>query len=112
MINTILQLFAIIFFPAAISLASTYLGRATISRPGLYFLSTTVVLYVVYTAVFYAIAETLHSSFAFSKPNPAAAVQVRSLTPNLLAFYAKPLLVFIVLTIPIVICLNRVFRKS
>ncbi len=97
-------------FPAGISLASTYLGRATISRTGLYLVSTTVVLYLVYIAVFYAIAETLHGGFAISKPNPAAAVQVRSLTPNLFVFYSKPLLVFLALAIPIVFCLNRLFR--
>jgi len=83
MFNAVFQLLVIMIFPAGISLAATYLGRATISRTGLYLVSTTVVLYLVYIAVFYVIAETLRGGFAISKPNPAAAVQVRSLTPNL-----------------------------
>ena len=90
----------------------TYFGRATISRPGTYFLSATVALYALYIVVFYVFAETLVGGFAFSKPTSAAAVQVRSLTPNLFAFYARPLLIFIVLTIPIVIWIKPLIPKA
>jgi hypothetical protein len=111
MVSAIAQFALIIMLPAALSLALTYLGEGDISRPWLFFLVATVILYIVYVAVFYAIAATLRGGFAISKPDPSSPARVRSLTPNLLIFYAKPLLVFTVLSVPVAFGLVRLFHK-
>jgi hypothetical protein len=111
MASVIVQCAFIIFFPAVVSVGSVYFGRAGVSRPWLFLLVATVVLYAIYVAVFYAVAETLVGGVAISKPDPASSVRVRSLTPNLLIFYAKPLLVFIIVAVPILFGLNRLFHR-
>jgi hypothetical protein len=112
MASVIIQFAFIIFLPALAALGSAYFGRVAVSRPWLFFLVAAVILYVAYVAIFYAVAETLVGGVAISKPDPASAVPVRSLTPNLLIFYAKPLLVFVVVAAPILFVLNRLFHRS
>jgi hypothetical protein len=112
MASGIAQFAFIIFLPAVVSLGSAYFGRAGVSRPWLFFFAAALILYIVYVAIFYAVAETLVGGYAISRPDPASSVQVRSLTPNLLVFYAKPLLMFIVVAAPILFGLHRLFHKS
>jgi hypothetical protein len=112
MASVIVQFAFIIFFPAVMALGSAYFGRVGVSRPWLFFLVATVILYVIYVATFYAVAETLSGWFAISRPDPASPARVRSLTPNLLIFYAKPLLVFIAVAAPTLFGLNRFFHRS
>jgi hypothetical protein len=71
-----------------------------------------VILYIAYVAVFYAVADTLSGGFATSKPDSTSPAQVRSVTPNLLLFHAKPLAVFLIVAVPIVLGLHKVFRKA
>jgi heme/copper-type cytochrome/quinol oxidase subunit 2 len=111
MLPVAIQFALIIFLPAIISAGSGYIGGSGIARPWLYFLVTTVVLYVVYVAIFYALAETISGGFAISRHDPTSSPQVRSSVPNLIAFYAKPLAVFIVAAIPAVIGLNKLFHR-
>ena len=111
MANVILQFAFIIFLPAAVSVGSVYFARGRIARPWWFLLTTTVVLYVAYVALFYLIAAPLYGGFEFSRTGSGSTVEVRSLNPNLLRFYATPLFVFCLVAVPTVIALRRLFRK-
>ena len=69
------------------------------------------VLYVAYVAIFYVVAPPLFGGFEFSRPGGQSTVQVRSMYPNLLRFYAVPLILFLLIAAPIVAALLRLFRK-
>ncbi len=111
MAGIILQFAFIIFLPAVLAVGSMYFARARIARRWWFLLTTAVVLYLVYATLFYVIATPLFGGFEFSKPTAGSTVQVRSLYPNLLRFYATPLLVFFLVAAPIVVALLRLFRK-
>ena len=74
-------------------------------------MTATAALYVVYVAIFYAIAAPLFGGFEFSQPGGKSTVQVQSFYPNLFIFYATPLVVFLFVAAPIVVALLRLFRK-
>jgi hypothetical protein len=111
MAGPIFQFAFITFLPAVLAGGSTYFGRARNARRWWFLLTATAVLYVVYVAIFYAIATPLFGGFEFSRPISEPTVQVRSLYPNLLRFYATPLVVFLLVAAPIVVALLRLFGK-
>jgi hypothetical protein len=111
MSSVILQFAFIVFLPAAVSVGSTYLARQSIARPWWFLLTVTLILYVAYVVLFYLIAAPIVGGFDFSKGKDGSTVQVRSHMPNLLSFYAKPLVVFFFVAVLIVIGLFRLFRK-
>jgi hypothetical protein len=111
MAGIISQFAFIIFMPAVLAGGLTYFTRARLARRWWFLLTAAAILYVVYVAIFYVTAAPLFGGFEFSKPTAESTVQVRSLYPNLLWFYATPLLVFLLVSAPIVVVLLRLFRK-
>ena len=88
-----------------------YFARARITRRWWFLLTATVVLYVAYVVLFNLIAAPLFGGFEFSKPGAGSTVQVRSLYPHLLRFYATPLIVYLLVAAPTVVVLLWLFRK-
>jgi hypothetical protein len=111
MAGIISQFALIIFLPALLAVAAMYFARARITRRWWFLLTATVVLYVTYVVLFSLIAAPLFGGFEFSKPDAGATVQVRSLYPNLLRFYATPLIAYLLIAAPIVLVLLWLFRK-
>ena len=111
MAGVIFQFALIVFLPAVLAGGSMYFSRARLARRWWFLLTATAALYVVYVAIFYAIAAPLFGGFEFSRPSGESTVQVRSMYPNLLIFYATPLVAFLLIAAPIVVVLLRLFRK-
>jgi hypothetical protein len=111
MAGVIFQFALILFLPAVLAAGSMYFSRARLARRWWFLFTASAVLYVVYVAIFYAIAAPLFGGFEFSRPGDESTVQVRSMYPNLLVFYATPLVVFLLIAAPVVVALLRLFRK-
>jgi hypothetical protein len=111
MVSVTLQFLFITLLPGVLAVGTTYFARARIAKPWWFFFAATVLLYVVYVTVFYAVAAPLFGGFEFSRPSAGSTVQVRSMYPNLLRFYVTPLFVFLLVAAPLVIALLRLFRK-
>lgn len=111
MAGIISQFAFIIFLPALLAVGSMYFARARITRRWWFLLTATVVLYVGYVVLFNLIAAPLFGGFEFSKPGAGSTVQVRSLYPNLLRFYATPFTVYLLVAAPSVVALLWLFRK-
>jgi len=111
MAGVIFQFALILFLPAVLAAGSMYFSRERLAGRWWFLLTVTAVLYAVYVAIFYAIAAPLFGGFEFSRPAGDSTVQVRSMYPNLLFFYATPLVVFLLVAAPIVVALLRLFRK-
>jgi hypothetical protein len=111
MAGVILQFAVITLLPAVLAGGLMYFTRARLSRRWWFLLAATAVLYVVYVAIFYVVAPPLFGGFEFSRRGGESTVQVRSLYPNLLRFYATPLVLFLLVAAPIGVALLRLFRK-
>jgi hypothetical protein len=112
MVGTILQLAAILGFPFVVSGTVAYLAWDDLPRPWLYFVVATGVLYVVDWLIFIFLGETITGLFAVAQGDTARTVDSGFTGLVLFKLYAKPLLGFSVLALPILAAIYSVFKRS
>jgi hypothetical protein len=112
MTSIVLQLAAIVVFPLVVSGTVAYFAWADLRRPWLYFVVATGVLYVVYCVTFLYLAESIRGPFSVALGDEAQATGSAFTGLVLLKLYAKPLLGFSVMALPILAGIYAIFRRS
>jgi len=112
MVSIVIQLVAIVVFPFVVSGTVAYLAWADLRRPWLYFVVATGVLYVVYGVTFLYLAESIKGPLSVALDDGDQATRSAFAGLALLKLYAKPLLGFSVMALPILAGVYTIFKRS
>jgi hypothetical protein len=112
MASIFIQLAAIVVFPFAVSGTVAYLAWPDLRRPWLYFVVATGVLYLVYGATFLYLAESIKGPLSVALGDEDQATRSAFTGLSLLKLYAKPLLGFSVMALPILAGIYTIFKRS
>jgi hypothetical protein len=112
MVSTVFQLAFIVGLPFVVSGSVAYLAWGDLKRPWLYLVVTTGVLYVVYGLTFVFFAESMAVFFSAWRGDSGQLADSGFTGLVLLKFYAKPLLGFSVMALPILAAIYVFFRRS
>jgi len=112
MASIVLQLAALVVFPLVVSAIVAYLASADLPRPWLYFAVATGVLYVVYVVTFLYLAESIRGPISVALDDAGKATRSTFIGLGVLKLYAKPLLGFSVMALPILAGIYTILRRS
>lgn len=112
MASIVLQLAALVVFPLAVSGTVAYLARADLQRPWPYFIVATGVVYMLYGVTFLYLAEGTRGPFSIALGDDDQGIRSSFASLGLLKLYAKPLLGFSVLALPLLASIYTIFRRS
>ena len=111
MVSTVLQLAAMVVYPLVVSAIVAYLAWGDLRRPWQYLAVATGALYVVYAATFLYLGDSIAGPFLVALGDEAQATGSPLTEPALLKLYAKPLLGFSVMALPILAGIYTFFRR-
>jgi hypothetical protein len=112
MVIVVLQVAAILGLPFLVSGSVAYLAWNDLQRPWLYFVVATGVLYVVYGLTFVFLGEANAGFWAVARGDAGQAADSGFTGLVLLKLFAKPLLGFSVMALPILAGIYTIFRRS